>query len=246
VRATAGQGSEADHEEMQTREGHHVNCQLAEIRVELAGEAQASSNTRHDSGDEVVQVTVRWVVQLECAHANVVKGFVVNAEGLVRVLDQLMDGEGGVVGLNDGVGDLWRWDDGEGSHHAVWELLADLGDEESSHTSTGTTTERVGDLETLKAVAAFGLTTDDIENLVNKFGTFSIMTLGPVISSARLAEDEVIGAEELTERTSTDGVHGAWFEIDEDGAGHKLVAGGLEMRLKSERRVLASLFTSLK
>jgi hypothetical protein len=121
---------------------------------------------------------------------------VVNAEGLVRVLDQLMDGKCGVVGLDNGVRDLGGWDNREGCHHAVGEFLADLGDKESSHTSTGTTTEGVGDLETLEAVAALGLTTHDIENLVNKFGTFSVMALGPVVSGTRLSEDEVVGAEE--------------------------------------------------
>ena len=73
VSAAAGQGSEADHEEVQTREGNHVDSQLAEIGVELTGETEGGGDTGHDSRDQVVQVTVGGGAQLEGAHANVVE-----------------------------------------------------------------------------------------------------------------------------------------------------------------------------
>jgi hypothetical protein len=85
----------------------------------------------------------------------------------------------------------------------------------------------VGDLETLEAVAALSLAADDIKNLVNKLGALSVMALCPVVTSTRLAEDEVVGAEKLTKRSSADGIHRTGLEIDKDGAGHELVAGGL-------------------
>jgi hypothetical protein len=141
-----------------------------------------------------------------------------------------MNGKGGVVRLNDGVRDLGRGHNREGGHHSVGELLADLGDQESTHTGTSTTTERVGDLETLKAVAALSLTADNIEDVVNQLSTLSVVTLGPVVASTGLAENEVVRAEKLTEGTSTDGVHGTRLKIDEDGARNILVAGGLKRR----------------
>jgi hypothetical protein len=106
VGATAGQRSETDHEEVETGEGNHVDGQLPQVRVQLTGETQAGGDTRHDGGDEVVQVTVGGVVELESPHADVVEGLVVDTEGLVRVLDKLVDGEGSVVWLDNGVGDL--------------------------------------------------------------------------------------------------------------------------------------------
>ena len=227
VGTAAGQRSEADHEEMKTGEGHHVDSQLPQIRVQLTGETQAGGDTRHDGRDEVVQVAVRGVVQLEGPHADIVQSLVVNAESLIGVLDQLVDGEGGVVGLDNGVGDLGGGHNGEGGHHAVGELLADLGDQKRTHTGTSTSTEGVGDLETLEAVAALGLAADDVENLVNKLGALSVMALCPVVTSTRLAKDEVVGAEKLSERSSADGIHRTGLEIDENGAGHELVAGGL-------------------
>lgn len=227
VGATAGERSESNHEEVETGEGHHVDGQLPQVRVELTRETQAGGDTGHDGGDEVVQVAVGGVVQLEGPHADVVESLVVDTEGLVRVLNQLVDGEGGVVGLDNGVGDLGRGDDRVCGHHAVGELLTDLGDEERSHTGTGTTTERVGDLETLEAVAALGLAAHDVEDLVDELSTLGVVTLCPVVTSTRLAKDEVVGAEQLAKGAGAHGVHGAGLEIDEDGTGHELVVGGL-------------------
>ena len=85
----------------------------------------------------------------------------------------------------------------------------------------------MGDLEALKAVAALGLTTYDVENLVHELGALGVVTLGPVVAGARLAKDKVVGAEELAERTGAHGIHGAGLEIDEKGARDILVAGSL-------------------
>ena len=81
----------------------HVNSELPQIRVKLTREPQASCNTGHDDRDKVVKVTVCWCRQLEGPKADVIESFVINAESLVRVLNKLMHGEGGVVGLNDGI-----------------------------------------------------------------------------------------------------------------------------------------------
>jgi hypothetical protein len=88
----------------------------------------------------------------------------------------------------------------------------------------------VGDLETLKGVAALSLPTDNIEDLVNELSTLSVVTLGPIVASTGLAENEVVGVEELAERTSVDGIHGTRLKIDEDGARDVLVAGSLKKR----------------
>ena len=53
------------------------------------------------------------------------------------------------------------------------------------------------------------------------------MSLGPVVAGSRLTEDEVVGSEDLSKRPRSDRVHGAWLQVDEDGAGHVLAAGGL-------------------
>jgi hypothetical protein len=175
----------------------------------------------------VVEISVGWIGELESSHADVVERLVVDTEGLVRVFNQLMDRQGGIVWLDDGIGNLGRWDNRESGHHTVGELLANLGDQERTHTSTSSTTERVGDLETLEAVTALSLTANNIENLVDEFSTLGVMSLCPVVTGTRLTEDEVVRAEELTERTSADSIHSTWLQIDEDGTGNIFVARGL-------------------
>merc|ERR1719213_41538 len=148
--AAGSEGSETSHKEVETGEGDQVDSELAEIGVELTGEAEAAGNTGDSGGHEMVKITVGGGGELEGTEADIVEGLVINAHNLVGVLDELMDGEGGVVGLNDGVGHLGGGHDGEGAHHSVGVLFTDLGDEESSHTGAGTTTERVGNLEALE------------------------------------------------------------------------------------------------
>lgn len=54
----------------------------------------------------MVEVTVGGGGELEGSEADVVKGLVVDTEGLVGVLNKLVNGEGSVVWLDDGVRDL--------------------------------------------------------------------------------------------------------------------------------------------
>jgi hypothetical protein len=91
---------------MQSGERDHVDGQFSQIRVELTRESETGRDTGHDDRNEVVEVTVGRLVELEGSEANVVQRLVVDTERLVGVLDQLVDREGGVVRLDDGVRDL--------------------------------------------------------------------------------------------------------------------------------------------
>jgi len=53
------------------------------------------------------------------------------------------------------------------------------------------------------------------------------MTLGPVVTGTGLSEDEVVWSEELTEWSSSDGVHGSWLKIHEDGSWDVSATSGL-------------------
>merc|ERR1712225_225937 len=130
-------------------EGDEVDAELTEVGVELTREAEAAGDAGHAGRAEVVEVTVGGGGELEGTEADVVEGLVVKAHALIGVPDELVHREGGVVGLDDGVRHLWRRDDGEGEHHAVGVLLADLRDEESSHTGTRAASKRMAELEAL-------------------------------------------------------------------------------------------------
>ena len=104
--ATSRERREADHEEVESREGHHVDGELSQVRVELTRESETRRHTRHDNRDEVVQVSVRRRRELEGSEADVVERLVVDTEGRVRVLNELVDRERRVVRLDNGVGHL--------------------------------------------------------------------------------------------------------------------------------------------
>ena len=76
----------------------------------------------------------------------------------------------------------------------------------------------MGDLETLEAIATLGFLSDDIKDGVDELSSLGIMTLGPVVTSSGLSEHEVVWSEELTEWSGSDGVHGTWLKIHQDGS----------------------------
>ena len=59
----------------------------------------------------MVKVTVGWGGKFQSSETDIVESFVINNLDLVGVFDQLVDGEGSIVWLNDGIGDLWGWED---------------------------------------------------------------------------------------------------------------------------------------
>merc|ERR1712232_909884 len=134
--ATRGKWGEANHEEVKTWEWHEVDSELSQVRVELTWESQTAGDSRKSGRNEMVQITIGWGGELEGSEADIVESFVINAHDIVGVLDELMDGEGGVVWLDDGIRHLGGWHNGVGNHLSVWVLFSDLGDEEGSHSGS--------------------------------------------------------------------------------------------------------------
>merc|ERR1719446_527361 len=77
LRSTRCQWSKACHEEVQARERNQVNCDLAEVAIELPRKAQAASDAAHCCADQVVQVAIGWCSELQRTEANVVQSFIV-------------------------------------------------------------------------------------------------------------------------------------------------------------------------
>lgn len=90
-----------------------------------------------------------------------------------------------------------------------------------------TVVERVRQLESLQAVARFGLLAHHIQHGVDQLGTLGVMALGPVVTGTGLSEDEVVRAEDLSEWARADRVHGTRLQIDQHGARHVLATGRL-------------------
>jgi len=90
---------EACHEEVQSREGYEIDCDLAQIAVQLPWETEASCNAAHCSADKVVQVPVSRRGQLQRSEADVIQSLVIEQEAFVRVLNQLVKGKNRIIWL---------------------------------------------------------------------------------------------------------------------------------------------------
>mmetsp|Transcript_28778 Transcript_28778/g.65212 ORF Transcript_28778/g.65212 Transcript_28778/m.65212 type:complete len:282 (+) Transcript_28778:230-1075(+) len=164
LRSTAGERSKSNHEKVKTRKGNNVDCKLAKIRVELPWEAKRAGHSRHNSRNQMVQIPEGWRCQLEGAEANIVQGLVVDAKAFISILNKLMNRQGRIVWLNNRIGNLGGRNDRKGKHDTVRVLLTNLGDQKSTHTSTGSSSQRVRNLESLKAVTGFCLLAYNIKD----------------------------------------------------------------------------------
>jgi hypothetical protein len=163
----------------------------------------------------MVKVTISGSGQFKGSEANIVQGFIINDHAFISIFNQLMDGQGGIVGFDNCIRYFRGRDDGKGLHNSVRIFFSNFGDQKGTHTRSSTTTQGVGDLETLEAIASFSFFSDDIEYGVDEFGTFSVVTFSPVVSCSSLSENKVVRSEELTEWSSSNGVHGSWLQIHE-------------------------------
>ena len=65
LRAPGCEGSKPWHEEVETREGHHVDSQLPQVGIKLTWEPEAGGDTRHRQTDKVIEITIGRVGQLQ-------------------------------------------------------------------------------------------------------------------------------------------------------------------------------------
>jgi hypothetical protein len=92
---------------VKTWEWNKVHSELTKIGVKLTWETKSAGSSGHNHGNEVVKITIGWGGELEGTEADIVKGFVIDAENFIGGLDELVDREGAVVGLDDGIRNLW-------------------------------------------------------------------------------------------------------------------------------------------
>ena len=98
----------------------------------------------------MIKISIGWCGKLQGTEANVIEGFIVNAEGFICVFYQLMNGQCGVVRFYHCVGYLGGWYYAEGIHNTVWVFFTNLADEKGSHTRTGSATKGMCQLKALQ------------------------------------------------------------------------------------------------
>ena len=71
-------------------------------------------------------------------------------------------------------------------------LLSDFADDERSETRSGSTSQRVSQLEALQTVALLRLPPHDLHDVVHQLGAICVVTLGPVVGCTSSTRYEVV------------------------------------------------------
>jgi hypothetical protein len=220
-------GSIGSENEVDTGVGDKVGLELSEINVEGAIETEGSGQGRDNLSDKTVKVGVGGALDVEVTTADVVDSLVINKELNIGVLEESVGAEDGVVGLNDGGGDLRRREDGETELGLLAVVDGETLEEEGTETGTGTTTSGVEDEETLETSAVIGELADTVEGKVNNLLTDGVVTTGVVVGSILLTGDQLLGVEELTVGTGADLIDDSGLKIEVDGTGDVLASTSL-------------------
>ncbi len=138
-----------------------------------------------------------------------------------------MGREDGVVGLDDGGGDLGRGVDGVAELGLLAVVDGEALKEEGAEAGAGATADGVEDEEALEAGAVVGELADAVEAEVDDFLSDCIMSTSIIICRVFLSGDELLGVEELAVGAGADLVDDGGLEVEHDAAGDVLAGAGL-------------------
>ena len=208
--------------EVDTGVGHQVGLELSDINVEGTVESQRGSQRRDDLGDQSVQVGVSGSLDIKLSAADIIDGFVIEHNGHILMLQEGVSGQDGVVGLNDGSGDLGGGVNGETQLGFLAVVNGKSLQEEGAETGTSTTTNGVENHETLETSTVVSELSDTVEAKVNDFLTNGVVASGEVVGSIFLTGDQLLGVEQLAVGSGSDFIDHSGFKIEEHAAGHVL------------------------
>ena len=206
---------------------HQVGLEFSNIDVKGTVESEGGSERGDDLGNESVQVGVGGALNVEVAAADIVDGLVVEHDGDIGVLEEGVGGEHGVIGLNDGGGDLGRGVHGETELGLLAVVDGESLEEERSETGAGTATNGVEDEEALESSALIGELSDSVEAEIDDFLTNGVMASGEVVGGIFFTGDELLWMEELAVGSGSDLIDDGGLEIEEDSAGDVLAGTSL-------------------
>jgi len=167
--------------------GYQVGLEFSDINVQGTIESEGGSERGDNLGDKSVKVSVGGSLNVEVSTADIIDGLVVEHDGDIGVLKEGVSGEDGVVGFNDGGGDLRGWVDGESELGFLTVIDGESLEEEGSETGTGTSTNGVEDEETLETSALIGELSDSVEAEIDDFTTDGVMSSGEVVGGILLS-----------------------------------------------------------
>merc|ERR1719432_485297 len=220
-------GSVGDQGEVDPGVGHQVGLELSQVHVQGSVEPQGGSDGGHNLPDQPVEVGVGWPLYVQVATADVVDGLVVNHEGTVGVLQSGVGGQDGVVGFNNGSGDLGCRVDGELELALLSVVHRQPLHEKGGKARSGATAEGMEEKESLESSASIGQLPDSVQNKVNNLLSDRVVSSGVVVGGILLSVDELLGVVELTVCSASGLVDDSWLQIDEDCSWDMLASASL-------------------
>ena len=134
---------------MNTRVGDEVGLEFGDIDVQSTVESEGSSEGRNDLSDKSVKVGVGGSFDIELSSADIVDGFVIEHNSDISVFKEGVSGKDGVVGLNDGVGDLRGGVEGESELGFLAVIDGKSFEKEGSESRSSSTSDGVENEESL-------------------------------------------------------------------------------------------------
>ena len=92
---------------------HQVGLELCRIHIQDSIKPQGSSDGGHYLAKKKVKIHVGWALNIKISMTAVMDGLVLYHEGTIRVPQDGVGGEDGVVGLSCCCGNLGSWVNGE-------------------------------------------------------------------------------------------------------------------------------------
>merc|ERR1712151_614129 len=195
---------------------HQVGLELSNIDVKGTVESQGGSQRRDGLGDQSVQVSVGGSLNVQLSSADIVDGFVVQHNGDIGVLQKRVGGQDGVVGLNNGGGDLRGWVDGETELGFFAVIDGKSFQQKGTETGTATTSDGLEDQESLETGTVVSELSDSVEAEIDDFSSDGVVSSGEVVGGIFLSRDQLLGVEQLSVGTGSDFVNNGGFQIEED------------------------------
>ena len=149
-------------------------------------------------GNESVQVSVGWSLDIEVSSADIIYSFVIDHNSNIGVFKEGVGRKNGVVWFNNGSRDLWGWVDGETELGFLTVIDGKSFEKEGSETRSSSSTDGVEDKETLESSALISELSDSIEAEIDDFLTNGVMSSGEVVGGIFLSGDELLWMEELS------------------------------------------------
>jgi len=215
-----------------------VGLELSNIDIKSTIETKGSSKRRYNLTNKSVKIGVGWSLDIKGSSAHIVKGFIIQTESTVSMLQKGMGRKYVVVWFDDSSGNLRSRSDGERKLGLSSVVNGKSLKKKRSKSGSTSTTSGMEDKEALKTGTVISQLSDSVKNKVNNFLTNGVVTTGIIIGSIFLTGDQLLRVVKLSISTSSDFIKWSRFKIKEDRSWD--VLSGTSLREEGVERIITA------